>query len=744
MHASAGLPTIRACLILLLSALALLCAPCWRPLAWAHPLRACGALLIGFLMVWWQVRVYEQLRLPEDFDERLLCHVTIVDPPLRRGDELSFSARLESDALAAPPLASTAARNAQLRWRGAPALHAGERWQLLLALHAPLLAANPGGIDAAAANLRARWHAGGQVIDSPLNRPLPGARRTLDYWRERIATRIAAVVDERDAAALIIALAIGDTQRVSGEQWRVFNADGITHLVAISGLHVTLFCVLTSTAMSALWRRARCLQTRWSRASCAACFGLCASTGYALLSGWSVPAQRTLLMLAAWHGLQICARPRRAAQTLSAGLVGVLCLDPLAPLAAGFWLSFLAVAALLLGGAVAGAARGGWRAPLHEQGVVAVALLPVTLAVFGSVSLAGLLVNLVAIPFFSLLLVPLILAATLCLWICAPLAALLLKLCAWLIAIAWPLLQWFADRPAALLHADPDSWWYALAAVAVFIVMLPWARWMRLSALLVLVPALAPLRTGIATGAFAATVFDVGAGEAVLLRTAHHSLLFDDGEVWGSAGAVSARRILPALRHYQLAALDRLILPRLDADHGAGAAALAASIAVGAYYSGGARAPPPEFQRCARAQRWQWDGVDFEVLDERSCALRVSVSAGEGSGASAHGGALLLAGSADAATQAAVLVPQLDATAVALIPGHGSRSARSATLIQAIDPRLAILSAPLHTAGRATVAATLRAWRNAGAQLRSTGHDGALELSFLPDGRIYLAQWRKP
>jgi competence protein ComEC len=736
-HASARLPAPGPWLaLLLLLALALLCAPCWRRLARLRALRALVALIGGFTMVWWQIHEYERLRLPEQFDERALCNATLEGAPLRRGAELYFTARLESPDAPAPCAAAggAGALHAALRWSAAPTLHAGERWRLLLALHAPAHAANPGGVDSESVNLRARWHAAGQVIDSPLNASLPGARHTLDYWRERIATQIAAQVSERDAAALIIALAIGDTQRVSPEQWRVFNANGITHLVAISGLHVTLFCLLTSAAMSALWRRVPCLQQRLPRASCAALFGLCASAGYALLSGWSVPAQRTLLMLASWHGLQICARPRRAAHTLSAGLTGVLCLDPLAPLAPGFWLSFLAVAALLLGGAIASTVRRGWHALLHEQGLVAVALLPVTVAVFGSVSLAGLVVNLVAIPFFSLLLVPLILAATLGLHCCVPLAALLLKLCAWLIAVAWPVLQYIANHPAALVHVEPARWWFALATLAVLVAMLPWALWMRASAVLALVPALAPLRLEVPAGAFAATVFDLGSGEATLLRTAHHTLLFDDGEVWGSGGQVSATRLLPGLHYYHLAALDRVILPRLDADRGAGAAALAAGTSVLEFYSGGAQAAPVEFRRCARGLRWQWDGVDFQMLDTDSCALRVATTRS----------ALLLPGSANGAAQRALLVPQLGATAVALIPGHGSRAAWSAALPLSISPRLAILSAPLRAERRAAVAATLRGWRSAGAQLLTTGRDGALELQFQPNGRIDVAQWRKP
>ena len=718
-------------------ALVLLVLPCMRRYAALRPLRAMAAMIGGFVLVWWQVHRYEQLLLAEAFDERVLVSATIEGLPLRRGADLYFSAQLAS----LTPAAQFPGRlRAALRWSGAPELRAGDRWQLLAALHAPAHAANPGSVDAETLNLRVRLHASGQIVDSPLNRRLPGGQRTLDYWRGRIALAIARRISERDSAALVIALAIGDTQRISAEQWRVFNANGITHLVAISGLHVTLFCLLTSAAMAALWRRMPWLQARIARATCAALFGLCASGGYALLSGWSVPAQRTLMMLVAWHGLHMLARPRRASVTLAAGLTGVLCLDPLAPLAAGFWLSFLAVAALLLGGAVAGRALRGWRALLHEQALVAVALLPVTVAVFGSMSVAGLIVNLAAIPFFSVLLVPLVLAATLCLACCAPLASALLKLCAWLLAMAWPVFQAVADWPAALWHADPAHWWYLLAVPALLLALLPWPAWMRASAVLALLPAWAPLRAGVPPGQFCATVFDVGAGEATLLRTATHALLFDVGETWGSGGQVSAQRLLPALRYYRVAVIDRLILPHVDGDRGAGAAALSAGLQVRDFYAGGAAGAdgngtqPAEFKRCTPGLRWQWDGVDFQLLDGPSCALRVA----------SGGAALLLPGSANGATQTARLAPALAPTAVVLVPGHGSRSAWSAALASAASAQLAILSAGPRARQRATVAATMAAWRAAGAQLRETGRDGALELQFQPSGRIDIAQWRKP
>ena len=701
-------------------------------LLWLAPrLRPLAALCAGFLWAWWPLQQYAHARLSADFDERVLVTAQIEGLPLRRGADEILTARLSPNQPGSLPASWL---RATLRWPDAPRVRAGERWRLLVALHAPPGAANPGSAAFALQALRLRLHAVGQVLPSALNQRLPPPPPGLDVLRERIALGIAARVTERDAAALIIALAIGDTQRVSVEQWRVFNAVGITHLVAISGLHVTLFCLVMAWVAGKLWDHLPSLQARAPRHTSATLVGLIASLGYALLAGWSVPTQRTLLMLAAWHGLRWAARPRPAARTLAAGVVGVLLLDPLAPLAAGFWLSFLAVGALLVHGAVSAQPGSGWRGLLHTQGYVMAALAPVTLAVFGSISLAGLGVNLLAIPVFSLLLVPLILSATFTLALWPALATLLFKLSAFLISGFWPGLHAIAGSQLALWRMAPPPWWYALAAIALAVALLPWRPWMRCTALLALLPGAFPASSRIAAGIVTVTVFDVGRGEAVLLRTAGHALLYDDGEVWGSAGGIAASVLVPALRYYDVHALDVLFLPRVDGDRGAGVLALSAALPLRTLAAGAAGELPPEFTPCQAGARWQWDGVDFEILEAASCTLRVRVA----------NCTLLLPGSAAGAASSLLSQTQPPATALVLTPAHGGTLARLPGSAGPPAAHWLLLSASARVAGSAKPAAALQAWREAGAQTLVTGVDGALELRFGPGAVGTLRRWRRP
>jgi competence protein ComEC len=607
----------------------------------------------------------------------------------------------------------------RLRWPNAPPVRLGERWRLLINLRTPPPMDNPGRASAALGYLRDRVHGRATVLSSRLNQRLDQTPPRVDGLRARVVDGIQARVVERDAAALFCALAVGDTQFVSPQRWRVFNAVGITHLVAISGLHVTLFSLVVAALARRLWRWLPPLADLVRRESFAASLGVAAALGYAVLSGFSVPAQRTVMMLAAWHVVRGAARPAAAAPPLAVALVVVLLLDPLAPLSAGFWLSFVAVGVLLCIRALEpGAALHAIRELWHTQWSVALGLMPVTVAVFGSVSLAGLLVNMVAIPFFSLLLVPLLLSATLALCWAPALASPLLAAAEWLHGRCWPTLTQIAEAPHALWRLSPSWWWFVLAAPAVVLMLFPWRGALRLTALYALLPALWPAGSRIAPGEFAATVLDTGRNLAVIVRTAHHTLLFDDGETWGSEGAISTAVVVPALRALGVVALSRAIVPRLDRDRAAGLVAIAAEMPLAGLQSAPREGLPPEFSACRRGS-WQWDAVRFELLDEQSCALRVVAG---------HGASLLLAGDLSAAGQMRLIdAAELHSTAV-LVPAHAAASAWVPALINATAARFAVVAQSASGVQTAAVSRTVAAWRAAGAEVLVTGERGAIDM----------------
>jgi len=687
---------------------------------------------VSFSGAAWRVVAWRATRWPETLVERRLVEARVVSIPAHAGDALRFTALVRE-----PRDPSAPVRRVQVDWPTPPAtlaVHPGERWQLLLELRAARGRLNPGAADVERQYLRDGVHALGRVRESPLDRRL-GTQWCLDRWREQLGAHIRAAVDERDSAALLVALAVGDTQFVSNEQWRIFNANGITHLVAISGLHVTLFCLLMARLARALWRLWPWLQATLARDSFAWLLGWLASAGYALLAGWSVPTQRTLIMLAAWHGARLLLRPPAAAPSLALALLAVLWLDPAAPLSAGFWLSFGAVAVLMMGGPAA--ERRGWWQALGElwrtQWRVVTALLPASLALFGSCSLVSLLVNLVAIPFFSFVLVPLVLAGSV-LDLCPNGAGeAVLQLAAWVARAAWPAFAWLADLPLAQWRFSPPVWWYVPAALALPIVLLPWPRVLRLSAALVLLPLIAPAGERIAPGSYRLTLLDVGRGAAQVVRTATHTLVYDDGEVYGSAGRVSASTVLAVLRQQRRSRIDLLLLPALDADRMAGVNALSSGVTIRQIVSAVAAARlPPEMRSCQSQPPWIWDGVRFAWLASAGhCLLRVG-PAGRG---------LLIAAEADLPALNAAVGQGLVPARVVVAPRGGAAGAYSPAWAAALRTDWLLVSQSLDGLQSATVGRTLAAWRALGARVLASGAVGAVDVAF--DGRGLRVETRR-
>jgi competence protein ComEC len=678
---------------------------------------ACG------VAAWYTVFNYRSLRLPVETDERALVRATLRSLPERSGSDVSAVVEYVDVRSAAPvtdgPATSSgvAMRRARLIWAGAPELHVGETWELLVAVTSPGGLDNPGGSNAGRSALRDRLHARLRVQKSRLNHPVSVASPGIDTLRERIAVALQARIAERDSAALATALAIGDTRAVSPEQWRIYNATGITHLIAISGLHVTLFCLLMSALARRIWQLTSCLQ-RWRRENFAAGCGVLASAGYALLSGFSVPTQRTLIMLTTWHLMRGLARNSSAASAIGVAVVLVLLLDPLAPMSAGFWLSFVAVAVLIHATPATGGGELDLKALWHTQWRVAVGLLPVTLAVFGSVSLAGLVVNFIAIPVFSLVLVPLLLAATAALALCPPLATLLLQIFVTLHGWIWPLLSAAANVPVALWRLQPSGWWYALALPAALLCLLPW-RWpQRISAVLALLPAIWPRALMLNEGEYRLTALDVGRSQSVILQTKGHALLFDNGESWDSDGAMTRGVVIPSLRALGVKQLDVVIVPKLDNDRSVGLVALAAEWPIGQLQTSGAE-PPPEFKACGTGNAWHWNGVNISAVRFGSCALHVSVP---------NGPAVLLPAELTVVEQAALVATEFGHADVIIVPRGGAATGDSASLRSALGARYAVLSNSRRGADTRTVQGTLAAWRDAGATTLLTAEVGAVQV----------------
>lgn len=627
-------------------------------------------------------------------------------------------------------------------------LHAGERWQLKVKLRAPRGLANPGPWDVERTLLARRIVATGYVADPDDARRLMSARG-VDTWRERMSARIARSVPAA-SSRFVRALALGDTHALSDEDWEALRADGLTHLIAISGFHVGLVAGFFALLAGGAWRLAPRIGHVLPRPVAMAWAALLGGVVYAAVAGFGLPTMRTVLMIAVVTLARASRCGVRVADALALALVAVLLADPLSVMVAGFWLSFAGVAWLAWCLPGRGAQRQGMlREFLSAQGVATVGLLPLTVVLFAQASLAGPLANLLAIPWWSLVVVPLALSGLLAELLWPGGGGVFWRWAAQCFDLTWPVFEWLASCRFALWWL-PEAAWFALplALFGAFWLLLPRGVPGKALACLLWLPLLWPARHLPGHGEAELLVMDVGQGLAVLVRTATHVLVYDAGPAVEGGFDAGERVVLPTMQAVGSARADRIVVSHADADHAGGLAALRRSMPH-ADVLAPPRAPLADVAACQAGAAWQWDGVRFRFLhpsagfpylrNESSCVLRVET---------AHGAALLTGDIGEVIEHRLLRGRPADLRAdIVLVPHHGSAAAADPGFIDATGARLALVSAGHGNRFGHPRADVVRRWRASGAEVLNTADSGALRVWLVRDGlqvreqRRWRARW---
>jgi len=621
----------------------------------------------------------------------------------------------------------------------APRLVAGERWRLVARLKRPRGLANPHTFDfeawALERGIRATGYVRTKVPAERVAARVDGWPYTLHRWRGEIRAAMLAHLGGARLSGVLVALAIGDQDSIAADDWEVFWRTGVGHLMSISGLHITMLAGLAFAAAFFAWVRIPALALRFPARKAAVIAGTLAALAYSLMTGYAVPAQRTFVMLATVAACVLTDRHGSPSRVLALAALAVVALDPWAVLSAGFWLSFGAVASIFYVMALRTGRTGRLEGAFLEQLAVTVVMLPMLLALFQEVSLVSPLANAFAIPLVSLVVVPLTVAGAF-----LPLP-MLLDAAHFLMAGIMAPLEWLAALPLAMLESHAPAAWTVAAGVAGCAWLLaPRGVPLRSAGAVWMAPMFLVLPPVPARGEAWLDVLEVGNGLAVIVRTATHALAYDTGPAWNPDADSGNRIVVPFLRGEGIARLDGVVVSHADDDHSGGAASIA-------YWRTPAWLLSPlhpdnllhgafeKSLRCEAGQGWRWDGVDFRVLhppaaiyeegarrkeNDRSCVIRVASA----------GVSVLLTGDAEARSEAEMLGRDARSlrSDILLVPHHGSKTSSTPAFVDAVAPRIALLSVGYRNRFRHPNAGVVARYRERGVELHRTDEEGALHV----------------
>lgn len=703
------------------------------------------ALLLGLGWAVWRAHCALEARLPVALeDQALQIEGRVLGLPEAAPRLTRFAFKPSQLSLDGRPLALRPRQLLLVSYDASFSPPAGSQCRIYVRLKQVRGTLNPGSFDYETWLFANGVDGRGQVIAHPANRcERPIGWGHIDSFRDAISTAIAAAVPAPDVAGILAALAVGQRANMSDHQWQVLRDTGTTHMISISGLHISMVALALYVLGRQLIAFSPALSRRLPAPRAALVLGFAGSLLYSVLTGFPVPTQRSVAMLAfmfyrRWRGYALL-----DSDGLLLAFALVLLCDPLSSLTISFWLTFGAVLTLSIVGHIH--QRMG---QLQQWAVMhlwlALMLAPLLLLVAPGVAWISPLANALAVPLVTWMVVPLVLLGIAFAVFSPPLAAGCWQWAGVLLSRIWQGLEWLAVHAAALpLDYVPDALTVLLASCGLLLFLLPLGRG-RYGLAAILLAGIAfqsPSRP--AVGALKATVLDVGQGLAVVLETHAHVMLFDTGpSAFGGADA-GANIVLPFLRLRGYRQLDRVMVSHADNDHAGGLGALQRGLQIERLSLSPLQAWPTMVERCAAGQRWRWDEVQFEVLhpapgategleNNASCVLRVS----------AGGHTLLLTGDIEAPAEVA-LVAQGAALAaeVLLVPHHGSGTSSSGPFLDKVAPRVAVLSVGYRNRFGLPSAAVLARYAARGIPVLDTRHAGAITLD-IDDAGIQFTQFR--
>lgn len=571
-----------------------------------------------------------------------------------------------------------------------PELHTGQYWHVIAKLKKPRNLGNPGAFDYVGWLNARHIHWSGNVRSGSFQ--LISAKHqaiSLLQIREYLCNKIASLDKDEQTLGIIQALTLGANTHISKSEWDLFRHTGTTHLIDISGAHIGLIAGITFYVIGWVWSRMGTLSLYWPAPKTASIVALFMAFTYTLLSGFAIPAQRAFLASSFMLLRYFCNQRFSVWQAWRYALLAVLVFEPHSVLSAGFYLSFIGVAILVV--VNQRVSFSGMRKRLSLQLACITGMMPLTLFWFSYDAVNGIVANIFAIPWVELWIVPLGLLITL-LPQCTLTQGMMLVLKS-SVSLLLFFLNWVDSFSVLNLTfsfhhiASPLALMLALSVI----LFLP-IRGLILPVGIMVLAAIIPYQLQIKPGTARIDVLDVGQGLSVAIHTAHHTLLYDTGVKFFQGSDMGKIAIIPYLKTLGVKKIDKIVISHPDLDHRGGLQSIEESFPVQELI-----VDDPEFYHrgspCHAYPSWTWDGISFRFFplnnlpskkNNHSCILQLSTRSGE----------VLLTGDIEKEGEA-YLVSKYGhdlASTFMVIPHHASKTSSTSSFVEQVSPEYAIVS----------------------------------------------------
>jgi len=615
----------------------------------------------------------------------------------------------------------------------------GDRWSFQVKLKKPRNFANPGSYDKERYFFAQRIVAEGYVnpkAKTKLLTTLPSKP-----MRDRLIEKVLSQTSGFNFSPIIQALCFGDPGSITTEQWDVLRKTGTVHLIAVSGLHIGLIFGL------GVFLSRKCLRFIVPRAMTQLNFlvGLSLATGYAYLSSFPVSCQRALLMCI----LMVFAHQVRHLISLWSCFclaLGIIVLwDPLQCLNRGLWLSFGSVASLLIALKYYIGATGKIKQWCRAQWGIQFGLAPLSLAFFDEISIVAPLANLIAIPWVSLITVPLCFISLIAASINQSISQWCLMICNKSLEWLWQWLGLIASIPKGSVAFPHYSLFvYISLSLGGVLLLLPNKFPSRYLAVVYAIPLFLP-QASIPQNHARVNLLDVGQGLAIVVETRNHHLVFDTGPKLGKHSDAAERVIIPFLKSKGISKLDSVVLSHWDSDHSGGLLTLLQNVKVENIITNNPNHDNiGNLSFCRSGRAWQWDGVIFEFLhptdhfqvkdNDRSCVLKISTG----------DQAVLFSGDIEARAEHFIIKQGSDrlASTIVVVPHHGSKTSSTLEFLQAVQPEIALVSSGYRNRFSHPHSIIQQRYQHLAIPLFDTAYEGLISFD-LGESSITLHRFRK-